>query len=785
MALIRPVVLVFQEFASPTVTPATPDLQCLIVGPAYHIRDYFEPGTDNYADKTNMALSAVYGELEADVGSTTPVGDAVITATDAPDNATGALVDEESVVVYFDEARVIIAEGTDATTASATPNRLTVADTVDFTTGADKVLPGDRVIISDGTTSLARTVYAVTSATVLTFTEDLPSSGWTFAGSQAWRIEREVNDTPIGENFYDVNNNTITVDGGVTLSVATQGDKVVTYAKVYVEYRSLRQDLTELDTVASTAEILSKIGRLDARNPLAVGCFVALQNTTAQVQFAAVETDDLVGHTTVRDMINSRPDVYAIVPLTSEPSVITMWNTDCVGLAIADETKGRPQRFRVVIGSGTLPETKTMSAASGTGQSMALAGSDPTTVNKLTIPGATLIANGVVPGDELTIALDTGSPNANGTYTVASVISDTVLTVNGAFPATGSLDAAATYRIRSEDLVTTRRAVGTATSAGTTAANGDLYLILRDTAATFITSGVAVGDLIQMPEDFSNDFTSTLSSFVIAAVLSEQRLQLVNNGPDTSSVQNELPHGVKRAGGSIVPTSATLNYRVARTLTKGAQITELQALSRSFASRRTVLVWPDKVDVAGVTGGANQPGYYASCAVGGMTSGLPPHQGFTNLGIAGISRIYHSNTYFSDSQLTDLSNSGWYVLAQQTPTSLPYTIHQLTTDPSTLETGEFSVVKNFDFVALFFVDILEDFLGVYNVNTETLTLIRAALNIGGDTLKLRTLAKIGAPLTSFSIADLGISPVAGDRVVTHLTIGLPKPLNNIELHLVA
>ena len=222
-----------------------------------------------------------------------------------------------------------------------------------------------------------------------------------------------------------------------------------------------------------------------------------------------------------------------------------------------------------------------------------------------------------------------------------------------------------------------------------------------------------------------------------------------------------------------------------RTLTKNQQVTDLVAVAQSFNSRRTVLVWPDVVDVAGVTGGASQPGYYLSCAVGGITAGLPPHQGFTFLGIAGVSQIYHSNTYFTDSQLTDLSNGGWYVFAQQTPQALPYTIHQLTTDVSTLESGEYSVVKNFDFVSLFFVDILDEFLGIYNVTPEALLYLRAALNTGGETLKQRTYPKIGAPLTDFAILDLAVSALSGDRVVTHLSVGLPKPLNVIELHLVA
>ena len=37
-----------------------------------------------------------------------------------------------------------------------------------------------------------------------------------------------------------------------------------------------------------------------------------------------------------------------------------------------------------------------------------------------------------------------------------------------------------------------------------------------------------------------------------------------------------------------------------------------------------------------------------------------------------------------------------------------------------------AVVKNFDYVSLFFVDILEAFLGQYNINTETLVLLRGA-----------------------------------------------------------
>lgn len=786
MALIRPVVLVFQEFATPTVTPTTPDLNCLVVGPAYYIQDYFQPGTTVYADKASIKLGSDYGLLEAPPATPTPVGPDVITTPDAPNDLVGALVDDASVKVYFDQARVKITSGTAGTTASATPNQFDVTDVgVDFTTGATKVLPGDRVIINDGTNTIARTVFTVDSPTRLHFTQDIPSVGFTPGGAQAWKVERQVNDALVDPSFFDANGNAIDINGGVTLNVPTQGLKVVTYAKVYVAYRSLRQDLQQVDTVTSENDILAKIGRIDARNPLAVGAFVSLQNTTGFIQFYGVKSNDLQGHVGCRDTIAARPDIYAIVPLLADTPTIAMWNADCTGLALPDETRGRPQRFRCVIGSGTLPLTSTLVQPQATGKTVQLTGSSPGHVLEFTAPGLDFVAGAVSPGDHLHVTLDAAGTSRNGSYLVAHVIDATHVLIDGSTVIPAAESGNASVEVRAPNDITVKIAVTPVTGL-VSAAQPDLYLILQDPNGGFISAGLIPGDIVQMPQDpTTNAFSGTLLQFVVAAVLSENRLQIANNGADSATVENELPYGRNWATGTAVPNTATLNYQVIRKLTKDQQVTNLVAVAQSFKSRRTVLVWPDKVDVAGVTGGKAQPGYYLSCAVGGMTAGLPPHQGFTFLGIAGVSQIYNSNTYFTDSQMTDLSNGGWYVFAQQTPQSLPFTIHQLTTDVSTLESGEFSVVKNFDFVSLFFVDILEEFLGIYNVTPEALLFLRAALNTGGTTLKQRTYAKIGAPLLSFQINDLGISPISGDRVVTRLGIGLPKPLNVIELHLVA
>lgn len=787
MALIRPVVLVFQEIATPTVTPSTPDLNCLVVGPAYWIQDYFQPGTTTPADKADIRI-ADYGALEGNPATATPVGSAVITVAEPPNNAPGALLDAASVVVFFDEARAIINTGATGVTSTATPNTFTATGTAWNTVGTGQVKPGDRVIVKDGTTNvIARTVLAVDSDTSLRFTADLPSSGFTAGTGQTYRIERQVNDVKIDPSFFTVTGNAVKVDGSITVPVTGQGSKTVSYAKVYVQYRSLRQDLVDLDTAESTDQIETKIGRLDVRNPLGAAAFVALQNTTTVVQFIGVLSDDLPGHTQARDHITARPDVYAIIPLTTDVSVFAMWNADCLGLSAPDENTGRPQRFRVTIGSGTLPVTKTLVSPSATGQSVQLTSSAPAAITKIVLTGvASLVTSGVIPGDKLIVTVTSAAGTvAVGTYPIASVTDASALEVDVSAPFAGAGTCNVTASITQSD-GTTVRVASAALTGVVTSAGDDLFLILKDNSGTFVSSGVAAGDLVRIPVDPNSTITtsSTFTTVVVAAVLSENRLQIVNGGADASTVINELPHGVKRAGGALVSTT-TVNYQVVRTLSKDQQVLELVALSQSFRSKRTILVWPDKCDVAGVVGGSKQPGWYLACAVGGMTAGLPSQQGFTNLGIAGVSQIYDSNTYFTDRQLTDISNGGWFVFAQSTPTSLPFSIHQLTTDTTTLESGEYSVVKNFDFVALFFVDILQVFLGTYNVTQDTLTYLQAALNTGGDVLKLRSVAKIGAPLTSFQINDLGVSPTSGDRVVTHLGIGLPKPLNVIELHLVA
>jgi hypothetical protein len=685
----------------------------------------------------------------------------------------------------MDQAEVVIDHAATGTT-TASSNVFTSSATTWATAGVDQVLPGDTLIVTDGTNVLTATVYQVTNNTSLLLTSDIPSSGFTPGSGQTYRIERKLLDQQVSSSFYTVMGNVVKINGSITLPVPGQGNKPVDYAVLYMAYTALRTDLTQLNTVAQESDIIANVGRIDSRNPLGAALFVALQNTTTVVQYVGVTSDDLVGHTAVRDAISARSDVYAIVPLTADVSIIEMWNVDCTERAIPDETNGYPQKFRVVLGSCALPLTSTIVAPSATGASSVVSSTAPSYITQISLPSfPSLVTNNVVPGDFLVVTLDAAGTSRNGSYLIAAVLTATTLEVDPSTP----FPAAETGNLSAEILASNDSSVViavTAVTSAVTSQSANLYLQLTDPSGTFITSGVTAGDILQIPSDPNATITSSsvLTNLVVASVQSNQRLMIVNNGQDQAATQNELPHGVKRIGGALVSTS-TINYQVIRNLSKDQQVTNLVAEAQSFNSSRTILVWPDKCDVAGVTNGLGQPGYYLSAAVGGMTAGLPAQQGFTNLGIAGISQIYDSNGYFNDTELTNLSNGGLYVIAQATPQSLPYCVHQLTTDVQTLQSGEYSIVKNFDFVSVFFQEILQSFLGIYNVTPDTLTLLQNALNTGGDLLKLRTVAKIGAPLLSFSVTSVAVSTVSPDRVVAYMAVGLPAPLNVIELHLVA
>ena len=92
MATNRPNVIVLQEFAALSSSPATPELNCLIAGPAFWIKDYPEDRAG-----TEGIQVADYGVLNSPATGASLVVAADLVVAEPPNNKVGALLDSSSV----------------------------------------------------------------------------------------------------------------------------------------------------------------------------------------------------------------------------------------------------------------------------------------------------------------------------------------------------------------------------------------------------------------------------------------------------------------------------------------------------------------------------------------------------------------------------------------------------------------------------------------------------------------------------------------------------------------
>ena len=281
-----------------------------------------------------------------------------------------------------------------------------------------------------------------------------------------------------------------------------------------------------------------------------------------------------------------------------------------------------------------------------------------------------------------------------------------------------------------------------------------LYTILVDTTADFQNTAnpVLPGDIL----------TIGGTPRVVDSVINTNRVKVI-------------------AADDFGSASAANPYTITRDLNKEQQAASIAASSSSIGNKRAVMTWSDEVEISG----ERESGYYLNAAVAGMISGLPSHQGLTNKSIALITKVYNSNwDYFSEDEIDTIAAGGTCVFVQEEPEGLPFLRHQLTTDISVLETAEISVVKNNDFISLFFKGIVKPFLGEWNVTQELLDAITNSLQQGIDFQKANYTFKIGAPLIDATIDSVEISSISADRVEIYMDTQQPRPLNTIGLHII-
>jgi len=318
--------------------------------------------------------------------------------------------------------------------------------------------------------------------------------------------------------------------------------------------------------------------------------------------------------------------------------------------------------------------------------------------------------------------------------------------------------------IINRELVTTQAITEetlTTGSDGLSGPSGSADIWFTDSEASFITDGVVPGEFLNV---VGPSPSNVIGRYAIASVDSQTHLTLV---------------------AATAPTFAAtgVTYFIDENLTKDQQAATMASYASALGDRRLVLTWPDVVSIPVGSTIRQLPGYFLNASVCALTTGLPTQQGFTNLAVATYSGVLHSNDYFSNDQLNVMASGGMMIFVQDVINQTPlYIRQQLTTDTSAIKFQEFSVTKNVDFIAKFIRTNHKQYIGDYNIVAGTIDELKGNAQGLLTYLKEKTiLPKIGGVITSGVVNSIAQDPVNIDAVLENYTLGIPIPLNNLDI----
>ena len=324
-------------------------------------------------------------------------------------------------------------------------------------------------------------------------------------------------------------------------------------------------------------------------------------------------------------------------------------------------------------------------------------------------------------------------------------------------------------------------------NAGTLATGEDDFMYLKDTVnGAFVSSSCYAGDFVELfncdaeakvplTDGKGNAYALKVKAVIndtVAKVYSNLYIKTAEGYAPTTGDHTIVPD----AGG----TEQSISYEVRRILSNSGISEEMVSIAKSFSNKRLRIVMPDEVIIAIDNVDYVLPGYYLAVAYGAMRSGLPPHQGFTTLGVSGISRILHSNKKFKDTELDEMAGGGIFWVVQDEPEALPYCIYQTTTDTTQLETIEDSVVATIDYASKYFKDNLKAVLGKFNVNEISTKFVATVIKDVGEKLMRTSYPYIGAILTESKLKSI---TAEADKIIPVVTVKVPFPVNAVDLYL--
>ncbi len=294
--------------------------------------------------------------------------------------------------------------------------------------------------------------------------------------------------------------------------------------------------------------------------------------------------------------------------------------------------------------------------------------------------------------------------------------------------------------------------------------SGTQYTILRCTTANadFLTNDVQAGDIVRcqyVGDGFGN---YSYSEYVVDEVQAEDQIRLLT-GP---------------AG----PITVAAKFEVWRNLTATEEAAEVAKQAGAWGDRRVRAVWPDRVE----DGGDVFEGYHLCATLAGLTSGVVPHQGLTNLEITGYTNMNRTLQKFNRTQLDAMAVAGVWIVTQDPVAGDIYTRHAVTTaDYDDLNKREEMITRNVDSISFRFKDHFKPYIGVTNVTPSTLAILKLEAKSLVQVLTSTNLTvNLGAQLISGDVTSVQQHITLKDNVTMNVTLEVPYALNVLAIRLV-
>ncbi len=240
--------------------------------------------------------------------------------------------------------------------------------------------------------------------------------------------------------------------------------------------------------------------------------------------------------------------------------------------------------------------------------------------------------------------------------------------------------------------------------------------------------------------------------------------------PLTTLIVN-APWSLDIRGAALLIPGSTLpdTLKIAETVNQYAQ---------TYKHRRITYLFNEE-DIAPVSGlNKKIKGYYVCSAYTGVNAYQRPQQPLSNFPINGFNGTVKTKGYFEDKELNIIAGGGVMIMINDADGLPIYARHQLTTDVTSVEVQEDSILRALDTTALLMRARIKRFLGNRNITPDLYNDLATLI----DAIKSFLINDLGA-LADLKVLSLTPNPNRKDGVIIEVGVTVLYPVNEIQLYL--